>query len=49
MAVPPDASAIGDAIDRFTPEGIVPTQAGVIVTELLNPFKDVRVIGMDTA
>lgn len=49
MAVPPDASAIGDTMDRFTPEGIAPTQAGVMVTEPLNPFNDVRVIGMDTA
>lgn len=49
VAVPPDASVIGDEIERLTPEGIVPTQAGVMVTEELKPFIEVRVIGMDTS
>ena len=50
MAVPPAESAIGEAMERFTPEGIVPIQTGVKTTELvLNPFKEVRVIGIDTS
>ena len=50
MAVPPGESAIGEAMERFTPEGIVPFHTGVIVMEeLLNPFKEVRVMGIDTS
>jgi len=49
MAVPFGESAIGDAMERLTPEGIIPTQTGVMVTEeLLKPFNEVKVIGMDT-
>jgi len=39
---------MGDVMDRFTADGIVPTQEGVMVTEeLLKPFNEVRVVGMD--
>jgi hypothetical protein len=34
-------------MERFTPDGIVPTQTGVMVTEELKPFIEVRVIVTD--
>jgi hypothetical protein len=36
-------------MERFTPDGIVPTQTGVMVTEELKPFIEVRVIIADTS
>lgn len=46
--VAPDVRVIGDEIDKLTPVGAVPIQTGVIVTEELKPFVEVREIGMDT-
>ena len=45
--VAPEVSVTGDEMDRLTPDGAVPTQTGVIVTEELKPFSEVRDIGMD--
>jgi len=49
VAVPPDVSVMGDELERFMPEGAVPSQTGVRVTVELKPFVEVRVIGTDTS
>ena len=49
VAVPSDVTLIGEEVERLTPEGVVPTQTGVMVTVELKPFVEVRVIGMDTS
>jgi hypothetical protein len=49
VAVPPEASAIGEEMERFTPDGTVPTQTGVRVTEELKPLIELSIIGTDTS
>lgn len=49
VAAPPDARAMGVEMERFTPDGTVPTQTGVRVTEELKPFIELRAIGKDTS
>ena len=48
VAVPPDARAIGEDMERFTPDGAAPTQVVVIVMEEARPLTEDRVIGTVT-
>ena len=44
VAVAPDASVMGDEMERVTPDGTAPSQTGFRVTVESKPFIDVRVI-----